>query len=287
MWKTEQTYRNVHTIRFDHITADWEQRVLLRSDAHHDNVKNDWGLEQKHLEMAREFDAPIIDNGDAFCAMQGKYDPRKDYNQLKEKHKRKDYLDGLVETAAEDYGPFADQFAVMGRGNHEESILDRLGTNLTGNLVHRLNTNGKRRRTTFQGGYSGWVFFRFTIRNTVRQTLKLHYFHGAGGAAPVTRGVIQTNRQAVYLPDADVVITGHTHDAWVVPVPRVRISSMGKIFSDRQWHVRTGTYKNDYGDGAEGWHVTTGKPPKAMGAVWMILRLEKNRVVPYFEIDMK
>lgn len=288
-WTTEQLDRNVHEIRFDGISEGWEQRVLLRSDAHHDNLKNDWKLEKSHLEKALQYNAPIIDNGDAFCAMQGKYDPRKDLNQLKPEHKRKDYLDALVETAAADYEPYADLFAVMGMGNHEDSILDKLGTNLTGNLVHRLNTVKDRQRLTQLGGYSGWVFFRFRAHKTKRSTLKLHYFHGAGGGGPVTRGVIQTNRQAVFLPDADIVISGHTHDSWVVPIPRVRISQMGKIYHDNQWHVRTGTYKNDYGDGHEGWHVTTGKPPKAMGAVWMVFRFNSStdRIETYFEIDLK
>jgi len=46
---------------------------LLRSDVHHDNPKCNQDLERKHLDEAIEYDAPIIDNGDLFCAMQGKW----------------------------------------------------------------------------------------------------------------------------------------------------------------------------------------------------------------------
>jgi hypothetical protein len=35
-----------------------------------------------------------------------------------------------------------------------------------------------------------------------------------------------------------------------------------------QWHIRTGTYKDEYGHGREGWHVESGRPPKPVGAMW-------------------
>lgn len=260
---------------------------MLRSDAHHDNVHNKWALEKHHLDKALEMDAPVLDFGDLFCAMQGKYDPRSDLSALKEEHRRVDYLDALVETAARDYAPYKQQFAVLGKGNHESSILNRLGTDLTNNLAHRLNS-GAKNKLVYVGGYGGWVFLKFTVNKTKRQTLKLHYFHGSGGGGPVTRGVIQTNRMAVYTPDADIVVSGHTHDSWVVPVPRQRVSTNGAPFRDNQWHVRCGTYKDEYEDGHSGWHVETGKPPKVIGAVWMTLRVEQDskgfKVIPSFEI---
>ena len=53
---------------------------------------------------------------------------------------------------------------------------------------------------------------------------------------------------------------------------------MGVIGEDIQYHVRTGTYKNDYGTGAGGWHVERGAPPKPMGAVWMRLYFDRQHV---------
>lgn len=275
-WETEQIRRNVHRITFDDVRGEWEQRILLRSDAHHDNVKNDWGLEKKHLQQAVDYDAPIIDVGDAFCLMQGKYDPRKDLNQLKEEHKRRDYLDAVVSTTANDYSPFADQFAIMGNGNHETSIIDRLGYNPTGNLVYRLNSVEGKKRRTYSAGYAGWVFLTFRIQKTRGLTFKLFYHHGMSAGGPVTRGVIDTNRMAVWLPDADIVVSGHSHDQWVVPIERFRVTNQGKNFKSTQWHVRAGTYKDDFGDGFEGWAVERGHPPKRLGAVWMILTMDNR-----------
>jgi hypothetical protein len=39
-------------------------------------------MEKRHLELARKRNAVIIDGGDLFCAMQGKYDPRSDKRDL-------------------------------------------------------------------------------------------------------------------------------------------------------------------------------------------------------------
>lgn len=271
---TKMLGRTVHEISFDNISKGWEAWGLLRSDAHHDNQYNDWEFEKSHLELAKQRKAFIVDAGDVYDLMQGKFDPRKDYDQMKDEHKGKDYLDLVLKSAGRDYSPYAENFCVIGMGNHESSILDRLGTNMTDRLVVELNRGLEKKKTghrVFAGGYSGWVLFRFTIQSTVQRTIALAYYHGSGGAAPVTRGVISTNRMAVYLPDADIVLTGHTHDQFVVPIPRVRISDhSGTITSDHQYHVKTGTYKDDRQDGYSGWAIQRQDgAPKVKGACWV------------------
>jgi hypothetical protein len=103
-------------------------------------------------------------------------------------------------------------------------------------------------------------------------SVRLKYFHGAGGEAPVTRGVIQTNRQAVYLPDADIVVNGHSHNSYYIPISRERLSAKGRQYFDIQHHLRTPGYKQSYGDGAQGWDVTRGGVPKPIGACWVKLK---------------
>lgn len=85
----------------------------------------------------------------------------------------------------------------------------------------------------------------------------------------MTRGVIQTNRMAVYLPDADIICTGHTHDSWTVPIARDRLSEQGVQYRDEQIHIRTPGYKDEYADGHGGFHIEGGRPPKPIGAEWL------------------
>lgn len=275
-WTVEQDHRNVLTVRMDVRGSGWEQWVLLRTDAHHDNPKCDQKLERKHLDQAVDRGAFIIDNGDCFCAMQGKYDKRGSKDALRPEHAKGDYLDLLVKTAADFYGPYARNWLLMGQGNHETAILKNHETNLNERLVERLNERHK--TNVYLGGYGGWVRFLFTLGGSTRTSKVLYHYHGTGGGGPVTRGTIQTNRLAVYNPDADIVFTGHTHDEWMLTIQRQRLNDAGKPYHDEQLCIRAPGYKDAWGDGYGGWEVERGLSPKPLGAAWLRLYLESKTI---------
>jgi len=106
----------------------------------------------------------------------------------------------------------------------------------------------------------------------IRGSANIKYFHGSGGEAPVTRGVIQTNRQAVYLPDADIVINGHSHNSYWIPIQRERLTRDGTQYFDTQHHLRTPGYMQSYGDGTAGWEVTRGGVPKPLGGCFVTIK---------------
>lgn len=255
---------NSTIITFDGIKAGWEQWILLRSDVHHDNPKCDQKLEKKHLDQAKEYNALIIDNGDLFCAMQGKYDKRSSKDAMRPEHSHGNYLDALVSTAFEFYRPYAKQFVVLGKGNHETAIRSRHETDLTDRLAAELRREGSE---VLAGGYGGWVKFNFQWGKCDSRVL--YHYHGTGGGGPVTRGTIQTNRIAVFTPDADVVLTGHTHDSWMLPIRRQRLSTHGTVYHDEQYHVRCAGYKDAWGDGSAGWEVEKMLGPKPKDAAWL------------------
>jgi hypothetical protein len=266
-YRVNQDSANVVSLHFDDVASGWEQWILLSSDRHHDNPYCNRGLEKEHLELAKERNALIIDAGDLFCAMQGKYDPRSSMDDIRPEDVGQDYLDRIVKHAAEFYAPYTKHFLVMGDGNHEANIRKRHGTDLTSNLIHRLNS--EHGGAIHKGYYGGWVRFLFTMNQTRRMSKNLKYHHGAGGGGPVTKGVIQTNRQAVYLPDADIVFNGHTHDGWVLPLARERLTQGGKVKKDLIWFARTPGYKDEYHDGSKGFHIEQWREPKPQGAVWL------------------
>ena len=267
-WKVDSLSRSVVRVSMTaKKTVGWERWFLLSSDRHHDNAHTDHGMERRHLQEALEKQAGIVDAGDLHCAMQGKFDPRQDRSALREEYQGGDYLDALVRESAKFYQPYAKNWIVIGRGNHEQSILRRHETDLTERTAQAIKML-EPESPVVAGGYGGWVIFRVT-RGKNTHIVRLKYFHGAGGGGPVTRGVIQTNRMAVYLPDADIILTGHTHDTWLVPIARERCTARGRLAHDEQVHIRAGTYKDEYQDGYSGWHVETMKPPKPMGAWWL------------------
>jgi hypothetical protein len=258
--------RNIHYIRQDFDSSRGEFWYLLSSDGHWDNPDCDREMMKRHLKECRERGAVWLHFGDFYCAMQGKYDKRSDKSKIRPEHQTPKYLDSLVSTAADWLSEFSDVPKIMGLGNHETAILKNHETNLIERLIERLNANGA--PNAWMAGYGGWVKFQFR-RVEERQSINLKYHHGHGGGGPVTKGVIQSQRQAVYLPDADVVISGHVHEQYTIAYVRERLTDNGKIKLDEQWHVRTPTYKDEYKDGYGGYHIENGRPPKPVGAYWM------------------
>lgn len=257
----------VTTVRFN-LDVHQGQWFLLRSDAHHDSIACNRDLELEHLEKAKKRDAFAFDGGDLFDAMQGRFDPRRSMDELRPEYRRGDYFDYVIKDCEKFYGPYAENFLVMARGNHEVAVRKHASTDLTDRLVYSLNAFHEGRIVA--GGFGGWL--RIVITRNKKyplSSLNIKYFHGAGGEAPVTKGVIQTNRQAVYLPDAHVVLNGHNHWQYILPLARERLGQQGNHYSDLQYHVRIPGYHQGYGDGTRGWNVETGKAPKPIGCVWM------------------
>lgn len=271
-WTSEQTDSNVVTVRWKVPSPypDWAGWVLLRSDAHHDNPKCDQKMERRHLKLARQRGAVIIDNGDLFCAMQGKYDKRSSKSDIRPEHQAGNYLDRLVSTAADFYEPYAENFVVLGHGNHETSIKTRHETDLTRRLAERLGPHIQ------AGNYGGFVRFQFDART--RSSKLLHYFHGSGGGGPVTKDMIQMTRRTEMMDGVDIICTGHTHDMWTDRRIRCRVTDSGKFQQHEVRCIKLGTYKDDYGNGAKGWAVERAMPPKPLGAWWLKFTYRNKRV---------
>ena len=274
-WTVEELQPTVHKIRFDNIASGWEQAVLLSADQHIDNPLSDRQLFARHLQRARDLNAPILFNGDLFDAMQGPNDPRGAKSATAAEFNRDDYFDALVEDAEQLLAPYAGNIAVLGQGNHETSVVRHHGTSLVKRLAHRLRRHTKTNRP-YVGQYAGWVIFQFTIHSTVSQTLRLKFHHGGHGG-DVTKGVLGANRRAVYLPDANIVVCGHIHEGWYFPISRERIGQRGTPYLDTQHHIQLPTYKEEYLPGA-GYHVQNARPPKPVGAVWLTFYLDEDKI---------
>jgi len=273
-----KTQKNVFKISMlaPNYPKGWEQWFLLTSDRHWDNPKSNWELQKEHMDEALKRGAGIIDCGDFFCAMQGKYDPRSSKDDLRPEHQGSNYLDALVNTAADFMEPYAKNMVMIARGNHEASILKRQETDLIERLVSILNY--RTGSSIYNAGYSGFIRFVLTTRKdkrTLGKSLVAHYSHGSGGGGPVTKGVIQTNRRAVYLPDANIVMSGHVHESWRVDLARHRLSTQNRTYHDEQTHILIPTYKEEFQKGYEGWHVERGAPPKPIGAYWLRVYVPK------------
>ena len=250
---------------------------LLISDLHFDNPKCDRVLLKRHLDQAKARNAKVLINGDFFCVMQGLTDRRHNKSDLMDRHKGHNYFDLILEDACEFFAPYKENIAMIGYGNHETSVIKRGEHDILANFVYRMKY--EHGADIQLGGYGGWVVFKPSA-NGRNVTIRMKYFHGSGGGGPVTKGVIQNHRMSAMIHGADIIWQGHVHELYhhrdMVEFLDCN-SRVGYTVKHRALHhIRTSTYKEEYGTGSHGWHVERGSPPKPLGGYWMTLDIDVN-----------
>ncbi|REK40897.1 MAG: hypothetical protein DWQ20_00785 [Actinobacteria bacterium] len=250
------------TLRWEGFTAGDEAWVLLTADRHLDSKLSDRKLQRQHLDLARERRAMVLDFGDLFDAMQGRDDRRGSKGSVIEAAQSDNYFNAIVNDAAEFLAPYADQMAMIGQGNHEQAVTNRHEICLRDSLIDLLRY--KHGATSLHpGGYTGWVRFQFKIHTKLR-SIKLWYAHGHGGGGAVTKGVIKSARRSEVIANADIVVSGHTHERYMVDRPRKWLKDSGAQEIRNQLHLNIPSYK---ANGA--WEEANELPPKLPGAWWL------------------
>ena len=245
---------------------------LLLSDVHFDSTKCDRDMLKDHLDKALALKASVYIFGDWFDLMQGMYDPRRSYSSLRPEYKSITYLDDVINDAVEFLEPYREVLAMVGRGNHETNIEKRLSTSPIDRLVGALGGG------IMAGPYSGWVqlvYSRNANNNGGRHQRMLHFHHGYGGNAPRSKGVLNVDLDQKEWPDADVIVSGHTHQKWHVPMSVERITDRLNTYEDTVHHLKLGSYKKL--DRFAGWEVEKGFQQPRLGGWWMDAELRRTK----------
>jgi hypothetical protein len=88
--------RTVHHVDLDFKKRGTDKNLLFISDVHYDSVKCDRSLLHRHLEEARRIGAGVFIFGDLFDLMQGRFDPRGNYSELRPEYKSCTYVDEVM-----------------------------------------------------------------------------------------------------------------------------------------------------------------------------------------------
>jgi len=248
--------KQVNRTNFDVRFAEREQDFLFISDVHYDSVKCDRAKLRMHLDEAVKINAPVFIFGDWFDLMQGKYDPRGTYSDLRPEYKSITYLDDVIEDSYEFFKKYGDIVKFLGRGNHETNIEKRLHTSPLDRLGQLLRHHGNDVKV---GGYAGWIKFSHlrADEKTMRASSLLHYHHGFGGNARRSKGVLEVDLDGSQFSQASVIVRGHTHQKWYVPVTTDRVNSKLLPTQHTSHHLRLGSYKM-LGDRFSGWATEKG-----------------------------
>lgn len=262
-----------------HSLEELSKPYLLISDVHLDNPACDKKLLTKHLNEAKDRGAGILCFGDFFDAMQGRRDRRANKSDLLTEHKAANYFDTLVYTAAEFLEPYRDNLVLLTMGNHESSVVQNAETNLLERLVRELDCP-----TTFLGDYQGFIRFQHLVTATSRRTTTLYWHHGNWGGV-VSRGTQSTARFASVTPDADIVVSGHTHSRWLMPHAQFKLSQNGTTQIKSQFHVKIGGYKGEFTKN-NGWAIEKLVLPGDLGGWWLTFERNGEELIPNFTMTV-
>jgi hypothetical protein len=227
--------------------------IMLTSDVHFDSVVCDLDLFTKHLRIAEQTQSPVLIAGDLLDAMQGKWDPRRQPEDLKHEYAVSAYYDAIVMDCARFLAKFDIPLYILALGNHETGVLRHSNTDLLGNVAYQLRVeHGKQAEAM---GYWGYLRVMFKYKHGSAGASKLLYWHhGVSSGAPVTKGMIQVNRQGVYLQAPDFVLNGHNHQSYSTPVPVERMNAKTmQPYTDTVWYLRTPGYKKSAVDSNSVW----------------------------------
>lgn len=245
--------------------------MLLISDVHFDSVKCDRILLFKHLDKAQAEGYNVFIFGDLFDLMGGKYDPRSSYSDIRPEYKSITYLDDVIEDAYERLKKY-DCIRFISRGNHETNIEKRMHTSPLDRFAQMFPAE-KRPRVA---GYSGWIKVVQEVKGSHRSIQSLiHYHHGYGGNARRSKGVLNVDIDQMQFADADLIVRGHTHQKWHLPITtdRITLRSM-RLHQRTTHHLQLGSYKL-LGDRFAGWATEKGFLTPRLGGWWAELNKSK------------
>jgi predicted phosphodiesterase len=269
---------NYHRYTISNGSTKFEQLIMLTSDWHFDNPKTNRPLLFKHLDYCKEKGGLIIINGDMLCLMQGKYDPRKNKSAILPEHNGDSYIDLVINDTAQKMLPYAHNILQINKGNHETGVSSRIETDILQRLVERINTLAGSRIQL--GEYMGYLTLSFSRNSAHAKSLNIAYDHGHWGGV-ITKGALSVVRHSSIYPDADVVISGHTHDGFIMNHPQLRMNEYKrKVEVRNQWHIKTGTYKEEFENG-KGWAVEKIGMPKYLGSCFMTVYYNDKQNLEY------
>lgn len=244
--------------------------LFLCSDIHFDNPHCKRDLFFDHLKRIRDKGGKAAINGDLFCFMQGKYDPRRSKGDIRPEHNKSNYIDAVIDDTVDKLSPYKDVIIFINEGNHETAITKNVETNVLDRFVDKYNWTNK--TNVLKGGYRGWIILRKETSNGIFLSYKIYFNHGYGGGGEVTKGIIQHYRMNNYIEGADAIWMGHVHECYVEVSTVEFFDNHHSSFrpKDRQiFNVRTSAYKEEFIDTDHGYHIEKGRRPKTLGGIFL------------------
>lgn len=166
--------------------------------------------------------------------------------------------------------PYSSRIIGIGRGNHEDNITKKCGTDLIARLCKRLNVP--------DAGYSGLFKLTFSENSGRGRTVVVRYHHGWGGGSRTQGADLTKFSKDMAYWQADLFLYGHVHRKQTDTVPRMGLSG-DKLISKPKILCICGTYLKTYTTGKQPtYSEVKGYPPVEIGGVCVSIKPRGNWV---------
>lgn len=160
--------------------------------------------------------------------------------------------------------PYSEKIIGIGRGNHEDHITKRCGTDLIARLCKRLGVP--------DAGYSGLFKLLFSCNGGAGRTVVVRYHHGWGGGSRTQGADLTKFSKDLTYWQADVFLYGHVHRKQTDTVPRMGLTG-DKLISKPKILCICGTYLKTYTTGNQPtYSEVKGYPPVEIGGVCVSIK---------------
>jgi hypothetical protein len=219
---------------------EWNYSMFWASDVHFDSKYCRRDLLQRDFDEALSRNAPIILGGDFLDLMQGRDDKRGSKGALQAELKEDGYVNRVIETTVKWLEPYKDNIILILRGNHDLSFRRKLEIDMVTLLADYLNAGADRIKT---GGYSNYIKLHFLYADRAMKSKMIFHSHSSGFAGKRSRGSLAPDILAGTYPDADIYITEHSHDAFIIPKASERCTDQGRIYWENKWFAQIPSYQ--------------------------------------------
>jgi len=278
-----------HTIDMD--AGSGATRYLFYcSDLHFLASDFDERLFKREFDEAARLGARISINGDIADLILPR-DMKRYHPAVYDDAGRDGVLNFITEQAFEALRPYADLFDVISPGNHEDAAVKHHHYDILRSVITLLNRERDSSLPPIhQGDYRGFQRYRLTVSGGGSDGATRHFtvfrHHGRGGAAPISKGMIDFDRLRKLAEGVDLYWIGHKHnkihdrDA----ASPVYMGPYGKLRQRRVQAIMTGTYHSAFIEtdpDAHGNNVHFGErmySTNSQGGMFIALKLDRDSV---------
>lgn len=215
-------------------------KLALFSDIHFDSPDCDRETLKKHLDFCKKDGRYILINGDLFDAIILSDRKRAAAHLITNTDNQ---LNVKLNEIYEFLKPYQENILFIGRGNHEESIMKYNGLDILEMLATMLNM-GQEHKILY-GNYANFLRFAFKEQGKNKRQVNYDIFahHGAGGAAPTTKGMLDFGALTKGV-NADLIWLGHKHQSLIdYSAPVMHIDRSGDVVMKNRQCIMTPSYQ--------------------------------------------